>query len=98
MIAEKATLDKTKKEAEEKAIQVENERDRKIRTIGNYVHDSVPVSQTEVRSRRKGDKRGQKKTKANDCLIARMTTQSRRPGSPRTLLWTDPIVFPTTRS
>lgn len=49
MIAEKTTLDKSKKEAEDKAIAVENERDRKIRTIGNYVHDSVPVSQTEVR-------------------------------------------------
>ncbi|OQE32254.1 hypothetical protein PENSTE_c001G03755 [Penicillium steckii] len=47
LLAEKATMDKTKKEAEEKAVQVENERDRKIRTIGNYVHDSVPVSQTE---------------------------------------------------
>lgn len=50
MIAEKTTLDKSKKEAEDKAIAVENERDRKIRTIGNYVHDSVPVSQTEVRN------------------------------------------------
>ncbi|KAJ5095157.1 hypothetical protein N7532_007448 [Penicillium argentinense] len=47
LIAEKAELDKKKKEAEDKAIQVENERDRKIRTIGNYVHESVPVSQTE---------------------------------------------------
>ncbi|CAI7671791.1 unnamed protein product [Penicillium pancosmium] len=47
LIAEKTTLDKSKKEAEDKAIAVENERDRKIRTIGNYVHDSVPVSQTE---------------------------------------------------
>ncbi|CAI7588212.1 unnamed protein product [Penicillium manginii] len=47
LIAEKTALDKTKKEAEDKAIAVENERDRKIRTIGNYVHDSVPVSQTE---------------------------------------------------
>jgi seryl-tRNA synthetase len=50
LIAEKTTLDKSKKEAEDKAIAVENERDRKIRTIGNYVHDSVPVSQTEVRN------------------------------------------------
>lgn len=51
MIAEKSNLDKTKKEAEDKAIQVENERDRKIRTIGNYVHESVPESQTEVGNR-----------------------------------------------
>ncbi len=57
MLAEKVSLDKTKKEAEEKAIQVENERDRKIRTIGNYVHDSVPVSQTEVIPSSKNEKR-----------------------------------------
>jgi len=60
LLAEKVSLDKTKKEAEEKAIQVENERDRKIRTIGNYVHDSVPVSQTEVIPSSKNEKKRKK--------------------------------------
>lgn len=45
---EKSTLDKSKKDAEEHAVQKEAQRDRKIRTIGNYVHESVPVSNNEV--------------------------------------------------
>ncbi len=47
-MAQKADLEKRKKEAEDYAVQKELERDRKIRTIGNYVHESVPVSNDEV--------------------------------------------------
>ena len=47
-MAQKADLEKRKKEAEDYAVQKELERDRKIRTIGNYVHESVPVSNNEV--------------------------------------------------
>ena len=39
---------KAKKEAEELALQKEAQRDKKIRTIGNYVHESVPISNNEV--------------------------------------------------
>lgn len=45
---QKAALERRKKEAEEHASEQESRRDRKIRTIGNYVHESVPVSNNEV--------------------------------------------------
>lgn len=48
LMEEKSALDKSKKDAEEHAVQKEAQRDRKIRTIGNYVHESVPVSNNEV--------------------------------------------------
>lgn len=48
LIEQKAGLEKEKKAAEEIASQKENQRDRMIRTIGNYVHESVPVSNNEV--------------------------------------------------
>lgn len=48
LIQQKAELDKSKKDAENNAAQKELERDRKIRPIGNYVHESVPVSNNEV--------------------------------------------------
>ncbi|CAL5874134.1 uncharacterized protein PFLUO_LOCUS8421 [Penicillium psychrofluorescens] len=47
LIEQKAGLEKRKKEAEELAVQKETERDRRIRVIGNYVHNSVPVSNNE---------------------------------------------------
>ncbi|RJE26500.1 seryl-trna synthetase [Aspergillus sclerotialis] len=47
LIEQKASLEKRKKEAEDVAVQKEVQRDRKIRTIGNYVHESVPVSNNE---------------------------------------------------
>ncbi|KAI9368386.1 hypothetical protein BJX61DRAFT_524197 [Aspergillus egyptiacus] len=47
LLEEKAALEGRRKDAEELALQKENLRDRKIRTIGNYVHDSVPVSNNE---------------------------------------------------
>ena len=45
---QKTDIEKRKKEAEDLAAQKELERDRKIRPIGNYVHESVPVSNNEV--------------------------------------------------
>ncbi|KAJ5179635.1 hypothetical protein N7492_002845 [Penicillium capsulatum] len=42
LISQKGELEKSKKEAENKAAEKELERDRKIRPIGNYVHESVP--------------------------------------------------------
>lgn len=50
LMAQKDELEKRKKAAEDAAVQKELERDRKIRTIGNYVHESVPVSNNEVNS------------------------------------------------
>ncbi|KAE8147360.1 hypothetical protein BDV25DRAFT_34243 [Aspergillus avenaceus] len=47
LIHEKAALEQRKKEAEELALQKEKQRDSKLRTIGNYVHDSVPISNNE---------------------------------------------------
>ncbi|GAQ45329.1 seryl-tRNA synthetase [Aspergillus niger] len=47
LMEQKADLERRKKEAEELAIQKEKQRDGKIRTIGNLVHDSVPVSNNE---------------------------------------------------
>jgi seryl-tRNA synthetase len=52
LMAQKDELEKRKKAAEDAAVQKELERDRKIRTIGNYVHESVPVSNNEVSNHR----------------------------------------------
>lgn len=41
-------MEKQKKEAEALAVEKETQREKMIRTIGNYVHDSVPVSNNEV--------------------------------------------------
>ncbi|KAJ5193747.1 Aminoacyl-tRNA synthetase class II [Penicillium cf. griseofulvum] len=48
LLAQKAELEAKKKELEETAVAKEVQRDRKIRTIGNYVHESVPVSNDEA--------------------------------------------------
>ncbi|OGM39152.1 seryl-tRNA synthetase [Aspergillus bombycis] len=48
LLEEKAVLERRKKEAEDLAFEKERQRDSKLRTIGNYVHDSVPVSNNEV--------------------------------------------------
>ncbi|KAI7970993.1 hypothetical protein EIK77_007109 [Talaromyces pinophilus] len=47
LLQQKIDLDKQKKEAEENALAKEKERDSRIKTIGNYVHDSVPISDNE---------------------------------------------------
>lgn len=49
LIQQKTDLEEAKKKQEATAAGIEKQRDRKIRTIGNYVHDSVPVSADEVR-------------------------------------------------
>lgn len=49
LIQQKTDLEEAKKKQEATAAGIEKQRDRKIRTIGNYVHDSVPVSANEVR-------------------------------------------------
>ena len=46
----KTTLEKEKKVLEDSAAEKEVLLHQKIRTIGNYVHESVPVSDNEVRS------------------------------------------------
>ena len=48
MLQQKAELEQRRKEAEDLAIAKETERDREVKKIGNYVHDSVPVSNNEV--------------------------------------------------
>ena len=48
LLQQKADLEKQRKDSEDLAIAKEKERDRKIKTIGNYVHESVPVSDNEV--------------------------------------------------
>jgi len=49
LLERKVDLERQKKEAEDLAIAKEAQRDKKIKTIGNYVHDTVPVSNNEVR-------------------------------------------------
>lgn len=48
LLQEKVVLEKEKKELEANAREQEAELHRKLRTIGNLVHDSVPVSDNEV--------------------------------------------------
>lgn len=57
LVSQKADLETQKKAAEDAAAQKELERDRKIRAIGNYVHESVPVSNNEVMERRNNSSR-----------------------------------------
>ena len=45
---QKTALEKEKKGLEDLAAEKEKARDRKLKTIGNYVHESVPVSDNEV--------------------------------------------------
>lgn len=47
LMEQKGALENRKREAEELAVKKELQRDRKIGMIGNYVHDSVPVSNNE---------------------------------------------------
>lgn len=41
-------MEKEKKDMEDKAAEIEKLRDAKLKSIGNYVHESVPVSNNEV--------------------------------------------------
>ena len=49
LLQEKVDIEKEKKRAEEEAIEKERLRDAKCKRIGNYVHESVPVNDNEVR-------------------------------------------------
>ena len=44
------TLEKEKKVLEDSAAEKDALLQKKIKTIGNYVHDSVPISNNEVHS------------------------------------------------
>jgi seryl-tRNA synthetase len=48
LLAKKIALEKEKKELEAAAEAKEKELNAKVGTIGNIVHDSVPVSNNEV--------------------------------------------------
>jgi seryl-tRNA synthetase len=48
LLAKKIALEKEKKELEAAADAKEKELNAKVGTIGNIVHDSVPVSNNEV--------------------------------------------------
>jgi seryl-tRNA synthetase len=48
LLQQKVDLEKEKKQAEDEAAEKEKLRDRKCKTIGNYVHESVPVNDNEV--------------------------------------------------
>ncbi|EEH10539.1 seryl-tRNA synthetase [Histoplasma capsulatum G186AR] len=48
LIAEKTELEKQKKDADAAATEKELLRDRKLASIGNYVHEDVPTSQDEA--------------------------------------------------
>lgn len=95
LIGQKVDLEKSKKEAEMNAAQKELERDRKIRPIGNYVHESVPVSNNEVRI---SPQTYHVRRQANSGNWKyRMTTRFSKPGHPLTPSWSGPTVSPTMR-
>jgi seryl-tRNA synthetase len=48
LLEKKVKLEKEKKVLEESAAEKEAILLKKVKTIGNYVHDSVPVSNNEV--------------------------------------------------
>ena len=48
LLLKKAESEKEKKVVEDSALEKEAALQRKIRTIGNYVHDSVPTSNNEA--------------------------------------------------
>lgn len=48
LIKKKAELEQQRKELEQAALEKEKVRDKKCKTIGNYVHESVPINDNEV--------------------------------------------------
>ena len=52
LIQKKLDLEREKKILEESALEKDALLQKRIKTIGNYVHDSVPVSNNEVRCTR----------------------------------------------
>jgi seryl-tRNA synthetase len=49
LLQRKADLERQKKALEDLVVEKDIALQKKIKTIGNYVHDSVPVSNDEVR-------------------------------------------------
>jgi seryl-tRNA synthetase len=49
LLQRKADLEREKKALEDLVVEKDAALQKKIKTIGNYVHDSVPVSNDEVR-------------------------------------------------
>ena len=52
LLKKKEDLTNHKKALEDSAIEKEKELYKKLKTIGNYVHESVPISDNEVREMR----------------------------------------------
>lgn len=50
LLQQKAAMDKEQKELEEAGNAKDAVLQKKLKTIGNYVHDSVPISDNEVGS------------------------------------------------
>lgn len=48
LLQQKADLEKQKKTLEDAALEKEAALSKKLNGVGNYVHDSVPVSKNEV--------------------------------------------------
>jgi seryl-tRNA synthetase len=48
LLDQKVALEKEKKQVEDEAAEKERLRDKKLKTIGNYVHESVAVNDNEV--------------------------------------------------
>jgi hypothetical protein len=74
------------------------ERDRKIRPIGNYVHDSVPVSNNEASRPIQHCRRAYFIILTLSVTGYRMTTRLLEHGRPRMPPWSDPAVSLTTKS
>lgn len=96
LLEKKADLEKEKKMAEDDALLKENKRDFKAKSIGNYVHDSVPISDNEVCLLRvyKGCPRAE-----IICFAkSRTTTPSFEPGPQKTSRSRRKTASPTTKS
>lgn len=66
---QKGQLEKEKKDMEDKAAEIEKIRDMKLKSIGNYVHESVPVENNEVCARREACSTDQADTDAVSACI-----------------------------
>ena len=94
-LEQKAELEREKKQIGDLASEKEKQRDRKIKTIGNYVHDSVHVSDNEVCR--------DSWSRLSICLLrlstlSRTTITSFENGLPRVPQSRKEIVYPITKS
>jgi seryl-tRNA synthetase len=90
LLQKKVELEKEKKRIETEATEKEKLRDRKCKTIGNYVHESVPINDNEVGCYNPREK----------CVLTRCRTSMRlsRNGRRRVLRSRRKIACPTTKS